>query len=108
MYAPTFDRHLEQPIAGAIPVDPGTPLVVVEGNYLLATDGVWAQVAPLLDECWYVEGDETVLLHRLVARHVEHGRTPAAARDWALGPDQRNAELIAATRRRADLVDRVL
>ena len=107
VYAPAFDRHLEQPIAGAIPVHPGTPLVVVEGNYLLDTDGVWAQVAPLLDECWYVESDETVRLHRLVARHIEHGRTPAAARDWALGPDQRNAELIAATRPRADLVVRL-
>jgi len=32
VYAPAFDRHLEEPIAGAIPVDPGVPLVVVEGN----------------------------------------------------------------------------
>lgn len=107
VYAPAFDRHLEEPIAGAIPVDPSVPLVVVEGNYLLHPDGRWALVAPLLDECWYVEIDEDIRLQRLVERHIEHGRTPAAARDWALGPDQRNAELIAATRRHADLVVRV-
>jgi len=44
VYAPVFDRHLEEPVAGAIPVDPRVPLVVVEGNYLLHGDGRWAQV----------------------------------------------------------------
>ena len=107
VYAPAFDRHLEEPIAGAIPVDPGVPLVVVEGNYLLHPDGRWALVAPLLDECWYVETDEDIRLQRLVERHVAHGKAPDAARDWALGPDQRNAELIVANRWRADLVVRL-
>src|SRR5690606_17536583 len=35
VYAPIFDRTLEEPVAGAIPVPPEVPLVVVEGNYLL-------------------------------------------------------------------------
>ena len=35
VYAPRFDRGLEEPIAGAIPVPPELPLVVTEGNYLL-------------------------------------------------------------------------
>ena len=107
VYAPVFDRHLEEPVAGAIPVDPRVPLVVVEGNYLLHGDGRWALVAPLLDECWYVETDEDIRLQRLVERHVAHGKAPDAARDWALGPDQRNAELIVANRWRADLVVRL-
>ena len=107
VYVPAFDRRLKEPIAGAIPVDPGVPLVVVEGNYLLHPDGRWALVAPLLDECWYVETDEDIRLQRLVERHVAHGKAPDAARDWALGPDQRNAELIVANRWRADLVIRL-
>lgn len=104
VYAPTFDRTIEEPIAGGIPVAAHVPLVVVEGNYLLHDDGPWAGVAALLDECWYVETDELVRLDRLVARHVAFGKTPAAARAWAHGPDERNAQLIARTRHRATLV----
>ena len=104
VYAPTFDRALEEPVAGAVPVDAAVPLVVVEGNYLLLDDGPWAQVARLLDECWYVEVAREVRLERLVARHVAFGKDAAAARAWALGPDERNAGLIRGTRARATRV----
>lgn len=101
VYAPRFDRGLEEPVAGAIPVEAHVPLVVVEGNYLLHDEGAWAEVAGLLDQSWYVEVDHEVRIGRLVARHAAFGKAPEAARAWALGPDERNAELIAATRGRA-------
>lgn len=104
VYAPTFDRGLEEPVAGAIAVAPHVPLVVVEGNYLLLDDEPWSRVAHLLDEAWFVEADEGLRLERLVARHVEFGRSPVAARAWALGPDQRNADLVDGARVRADVV----
>ena len=104
---PAFDRRLEEPIAGAICVDPDVPLVVVEGNYLLHDDGPWGQVQWLLDECWFVETDEAQRIERLVARHVEHGRTPEAARAWVLRSDEANARLVAGTRWRADVVIRL-
>ncbi len=104
VYAPTFDRTLEEPVAGAIPVPADVPLVVVEGNYLLHDAGPWARVAGLLDECWYLDPDRGTRLDRLIARHEAHGRAPGAARAWAIGPDERNAELIARTRDRATLV----
>ena len=106
VYAPAFDRALEEPVAGSIPVTPDVPLVVVEGNYLLHDDGAWAGVAPLLDACWYVDVDEGLRLDRLTARHAAFGKTPEAARAWALGPDQRNAELVARGRGRATAVVR--
>jgi hypothetical protein len=37
---------------------------------------------------------------------VAFGRTPGAAREWVLRSDERNAELIARTAGRADLVVR--
>ena len=40
-YAPRFDRGLEASIGGAIEVGPEVPLVVTEGNYLLAESGAW-------------------------------------------------------------------
>lgn len=104
VYAPVFDRHLEEAIAGAVPVPADTPLVVTEGNYLLLEDGPWARVRELLDEVWFVDLDDDVRLERLVRRHVEHGRTPAAAREWVMRSDEANAALVARTRSRADLV----
>lgn len=104
VYAPRFDRRLEEPIAGAIPVPPDLPLVITEGNYLLLDGGGWAAVRGLLDEIWYLERDETERLDRLTARHVRYGRSPAEAAARARGTDQRNAELIAATGHRADLI----
>lgn len=107
VYAPAFDRTLEEPVAGAIPVAADVPLVVVEGNYLLVPDGAWAGVRPLLDECWFVEVDDALRLDRLTARHAAHGKAPSAAYAWARGPDERNARLVAATRDRADAVVRL-
>lgn len=103
VYAPAFDRRIEQPIAGSIPVPPSTRLVVTEGNYLLA-GGAWAHVRPLLGETWYLEMDDDERLRRLVARHEEFGKSTGAAFEWAHGVDQRNAELIAAGRHHADLI----
>ena len=103
VYAPAFDRRIEQPIAGSIPVPPSTRLVITEGNYLLA-GGAWAHARPLLSETWYLEMDDDERLRRLVARHEEFGKSTEAASAWAHGVDQRNAELIAAGRCHADLI----
>ena len=105
VYAPVFRRELELAEAGAQAVPGDAPLVVVEGSYLLC-DGGFSRVRELLTECWYVELDPVVRLDRLVARHVEHGRTPTQALAWASGTDEWNAVLVASTRRRADLVVR--
>jgi pantothenate kinase len=104
VYAPGFERTLEQPIAGAIPLHRTARLVLTEGNYLLLHDPAWRAVRALLDEVWFVDIDDEPRLRRLVDRHVAFGKTPAAAYDWATGTDQRNADLIVATRADADLV----
>ena len=104
VYAPRFDRDIEDSIANAIPVPPDVPLVITEGNYLLVRSGPWAQVADLLDEVWYIELAEDTRLRRLIGRHMEFGRDRAEARDRATGSDQRNAVLIEAGRDYASLV----
>ena len=106
VYAPEFRREIEEAVAGALVVDAATDVVVTEGNYLLLDSGPWAEVRVLLDEAWFLDLDEDRRTERLVARHVRHGRTPDRARAWASGPDERNAELVRATRAAADLVVR--
>lgn len=104
VWAPMFERELEQPLAGAIEVQADVPLVITEGNYLLCDDGPFAQVSALLDARWFVSVPESVRHERLIARHERFGKDPRAAREWALGPDENNARLVAATRGRADVV----
>jgi len=107
VYAPEFRREIEEPVACAVPVPREVPLVVTEGNYLLVADGDWARVRALLDAAWFVEGDEDRRRDWLIARHIEFGKAPDFAREWVLRSDELNAELVATTRPRADLVVRV-
>jgi pantothenate kinase len=104
IYAPGFERTLEQPIAGAIGVPRAARLIVTEGNYLLHDADGWSGVRPMLDEVWYVDLDPTERLRRLVERHVRFGKDEQAALAWATGTDEHNAATIAVTKARADLV----
>lgn len=104
VYAPGFERDLEQPIAAAIGVDAGVRLVITEGNYLLTDQAPWRDVRDELAEVWYVEVPDPIRLERLVARHIEFGKPPDVARAWVERVDEPNTRLVAATRDRADLI----
>lgn len=103
IFAPAFERDLEQPIANSIIVRPAVELVITEGNYLLL-DGPWSGVREFLDEVWYVEVDEDVRMSRLVDRHVRFGKDPDVAKAWIESVDEPNARLIETTRDHADLI----
>jgi pantothenate kinase len=107
VYAPEFDRSRELSVAGAIAIRPAHRLVITEGNYLLYDQQGWQDVRPLLDETWFVEGDEKVRLRRLVRRHEEHGKPPDLAHRWATVSDQANAHIVVRTRPAADVLVRI-
>lgn len=104
VWAPAFDRTIEQPIAGSIPVLKHTRVVITEGNYLLLNDPVWTRARAHLDTVWFYDLDEHVRRRRLINRHIEFGKSKTAAEAWVDGPDQRNAVLINSTRQTADLI----
>ncbi|MEU8818330.1 nucleoside/nucleotide kinase family protein [Actinoplanes sp. NPDC048796] len=104
IYAPGFERVIEQPVAGTIPLFRDARLIISEGNYLLLDDVFWRPVRDLLAEVWYADLDQSTRIERLISRHVRFGKDPSAASEWATGTDERNAVLIAASRPRADLV----
>lgn len=101
--APMFERGLEQPLAGAIAV-PATGAIVTEGNYLLLDEPRWHAVRRQLDAVWHLRLDDAVRRARLIARHVEFGKTPEQARAWVARVDDANAALVEAAADRADLV----
>ncbi|WP_051393360.1 nucleoside/nucleotide kinase family protein [Glycomyces arizonensis] len=104
VYAPAFDRRIEEPVAGSIPVFGETEVVVTEGNYLLEPDEPWTGVRAALTEVWYCELDEPTRLARLAARHERFGKSPEATRTWIEAVDEPNARRIRKARDRADLV----
>jgi pantothenate kinase len=107
VYAPDFDRAIEEPIAGSIRVARKVPIVITEGNYLLSTEPMWRDIRALLDEAWYLEGDEGRRRERLLARHRRFGKSEADALAFVQGSDERNAAQIVTSRSRADLVIRL-
>ena len=104
VYAPGFDRTLEQPIAAAMVVPPAARLIVSEGNYLLLESDAWPTARAAMDEVWFVTVDESARLQRLVDRHVQFGKPAEAARDWVASTDAPNAELVASGVTRAERV----
>lgn len=104
VYAPSFDRAVDEGVAGAIAVEPSARLVVVEGNYLLVDEDPWGRLRAELDEAWFCQTPAEARFTRLVDRHTAGGRAPDAAAAWARDVDGANAVMIEATRGRADLV----
>ncbi len=104
IYAPAFERDLEQPLANALPVAPGLPLLITEGNYLLLDAPGWREVHGQLSEVWFVDVDPSLRVQRLIDRHVRFGKSEDAARSWVEQVDEPNARLIDATRAAADRV----
>lgn len=108
IYAPAFRRDLEEPISGYLRIDRTTPLIITEGNYLLLDDQGWSLARQQLDEVWFLDLPEEIRQHRLTQRHQKFGKDPAAARRWALGSDQANANIVRASRNGADLIVAVI
>jgi pantothenate kinase len=104
VWAPAFERTLEQPLAGAIAVSAEAEVVVTEGNYLLLDRPEWRAVRAALDEVWFLDCPDGLRRSRLVARHVEFGKSYAESEDWVVRVDDPNAASVVATRGRADRV----
>ena len=104
VYAPRYAREIEDPIGASIVVPVEARFLIIEGNYVLEPTSPWREARAELDEVWYLDIDPTVRLARLVARHVEFGKSPAEAARWSQSSDETNARLIESQRKSADLV----
>ena len=83
VFAPGFDRDIEEPVPDAIAIQPELSTVVVEGNYLLLDSGGWERAAPMLDLTFFVDVPNDIRIARLIERHIRFGKAPDAAREWA-------------------------
>jgi pantothenate kinase len=97
VWAPDFDRRVDEPVAGSIAVPRAARLVVSEGNYLLDDTAPWSALPALFTETWFCAVADDLRLDRLVGRHMRHGRDHDAARAWAVEVDGVNAARVAPT-----------
>lgn len=104
IYFPIFHRNIEESYAADGVVYAKTKLVITEGNYLLASEGGWEQVAPEIDEIWYLKINDELRLERLIKRHQDFGKDLKAAEAWARGTDEVNARFIELTASKADVI----
>lgn len=65
---PVFDRKIEIARAGARLIPKDTPVIVVEGNWLLLNQAPWDRLRPMFDVTVMVEVPEHVLRARLRGR----------------------------------------
>lgn len=101
---PDFDRIDDEPRPDRIRLRTSDKIIIVEGNYLLLDRDPWSTLRDCLDAVGYVDIDPQVRIARLIARHVQFGKTPEAAATFVRESDERNTEIIEATRGRADLM----
>ena len=102
VYAPSYRRGLEEPIAASVAVSREIAFVITEGNYLLSMEPGWHGIRSLVDEIWFLDTARELRVARLIERHIAFGMTRETATAWATGPDEANARHIESTRHLAD------
>ena len=100
---PVFDRSRELAIASARPIDPKDRFIIVEGNYLLFTEGKWAELDGIFDYTIMLAPPMEVLEERLWARWRGYNLSEEAASAKVYGNDLPNGRLILENRRPADV-----
>ncbi|MNT93849.1 nucleoside triphosphate hydrolase domain-containing protein [compost metagenome] len=86
-------------------MQPDVKVLVVEGNYLLLTEGPWAGVRPLLDYAAFIHVPRELVRKRLMRRHGEEGLfSEERNRAHIERNDLPNYDLVEQSRERADVI----
>lgn len=91
---PIYDRQRHHPIPEALIVEPETPIVLIEGNYLLCSSLPWDKTSLQLSPKLFLECDNETARQRVIARHIRGGSTPQQAEHKYQTNDRINAEFI--------------
>jgi len=102
---PGYSRQIEDVVDDAFTVGPDVRVLVVEGNYLLLTEGPFAGVKPLLDYAVFIDVPRDLVEARLLRRHAEAGLFGEERnRAHIARNDLPNYDLVSLSQDRADVV----
>ena len=100
---PVFDRSRELAIASARPISPHDRFIIIEGNYLLFTQGKWADLDGIFDFTIMLAPPIEVLEERLWERWRGYKLSEEEASAKVYGNDLPNGRLILENRRPSDV-----
>ena len=102
---PGYSRKIEDTVENAFTVQREVKTLIVEGNYLLLTEGPWAGIRPLLDYAIFLDVPRDLVKARLLKRHAEEGLfTEERNRAHIERNDLPNYDLVQQSQDRADVV----
>lgn len=102
---PGYSRQIEDTVEDAFTIQPENKILIVEGNYLLLTEGPWAGVKPLLDYAVFIDVPRDLVEQRLLKRHAEAGLfTEERNRAHIARNDLPNYDLVQQSQDRADVI----
>jgi pantothenate kinase len=102
---PLYSRKIEDTVEHAFTVQPEVRILIVEGNYLLLTEGPWAGVKAALDYAVFIDVPRDIVKARLLRRHGEEGLfTEERNRAHIERNDLPNYDLVSRSQDRADVV----
>ncbi|MEO5807053.1 nucleoside/nucleotide kinase family protein [Devosia sp.] len=102
---PGYSRKIEDVVDNAFTIQPDVTMLIVEGNYLLLTDGPWAGVKPLLDYAVFIDVEREIVRARLLKRHAEEGLFSEERNKAHIErTDLPNYDLVCQSQDRADLI----
>lgn len=106
---PSYSRKIEDVVDDAFTVPAEVRVLIVEGNYLLLTEGPWTGIRPLLDYAVFIDVPRETVRQRLMKRHAEEGLfSEERNRVHIERTDLPNYDLVHASRDRADVVIELL
>lgn len=85
---PLYDRNLHDVVEDAIEVHAG--IVLVEGNWLLSSEGAWAALGDMCDDSIFIEASPDTVRDRLIARKMRGGLSRADAEAFYERSDRAN------------------
>ena len=91
---PLFDRTKDSTVPEAGRLSDTTRILLVEGNYLLLDRPIWRDLARFWDMTVFIDVPKPELERRLIARWLDHGLDPDAARARAQSNDLINADTV--------------
>jgi pantothenate kinase len=80
--APSFDHALKDPVEDDIDIPVSVKVVVIEGNYISLSTGIWRSIVKLMDECWFVNVNFDTAGARLAFRHAKAGIVENEEQGW--------------------------
>ena len=102
---PGYSRKIEDVVADAFTVGADVRVLVVEGNYLLLTEGPWAGIKPQLDYAVFIDVPREMVRARLMHRHGEEGLFSAERNVAHIERnDLPNYDLVCQSQDRADVI----